>query len=111
MAKDEPLWSLPGSGSNGICRSLEAEQQKDGQEGMRPLPGSKTAETLFCSTFGTRRSIHSSFYLMDVCTHVAVTSRLSHPCIKQPREPRLLHLFATEDGSIHKLFFIDPQRC
>lgn len=41
----------------------------------------------------------------DVCTHVVVTSQLSHPCIKQPREPRLLHLFATEDGSIHKLFY------
>lgn len=109
MAKDEPLCSLPGSGPDRVCRSLEAEWQKDGQGGMRPLPGSKTAERLLCSTFGTHRSIHSEppFYRTetDVCTHVVVTSQLSHPCIKQPREPRLLHLFATEDGSIHKLFY------
>lgn len=37
--------------------------------------------------------------------HVILTSRLSHPYIKQPREPKLIHLFATEDGSVSKLFY------
>lgn len=53
--------------------------------------------------------IHSepSFHCteMDVAAHVILTSRLSHPYIKQPREPELIHLFATEDGSVSKLFY------
>lgn len=53
--------------------------------------------------------IHSepSFHCteMDVATHVILTSRLSHPYIKQPRELELIHLFATEDGSVSKLFY------
>lgn len=69
MAKDEPLCSLPGSGLDRVCRSLEAEWQKDGQGGMRPLPGSKTAERLLCSTFGTHRSIHSEPPHGDGCVH------------------------------------------
>lgn len=42
---------------------------------------------------------------MDVAAHVILTSRLSHPYIKQPRELQLIHLFATEDGSVSKLFY------
>lgn len=51
--------------------------------------------------------LEPSFYCMemDVYAHVILTSRLSHPCIKQPREPKLIHLFATEDGSVSKLFY------
>lgn len=53
--------------------------------------------------------IHSepSFHCteMDVAAHVILTSRLSHPYIKQPRELQLIHLFATEDGSVSKLFY------
>lgn len=58
---------------------------------------------------GIHKFIHSepSFYCreMDVLTHGVLTSRLSHPYIKQPREPKLIHLFATEDGSVSKLFY------
>lgn len=53
--------------------------------------------------------IHSepSFHCteMDVAAHVILTSQLSHPYIKQPRELQLIHLFATEDGSVSKLFY------
>lgn len=42
---------------------------------------------------------------VDAYAHVILTSRLSHPCIKEPREPKLIHLFATEDGSVSKLFY------
>lgn len=53
--------------------------------------------------------IHSepSFHCMemDVSAHVILTLWLSHPYIKQPREPELIHLFAMEDGSVSKLFY------
>jgi len=58
------------------------------------------------------REVHTFIHLepfycmeMDVCARVILTSRLSHPYIKQPREPKLIHLFATEDGSVSKLFY------
>lgn len=69
---------------------------------------SEDAEMLFCH-LETHKFIHleSSFYCveMDVHARVILTSRLCHPYIKQPREPKLIHLFATEDGSVSKLFY------
>lgn len=69
---------------------------------------SEDAEMLFCH-LETHKFFHleSSFYCieMDVCAHVILTSRLCHPYIKQPREPKLIHLFPTEDGSVSKLFY------
>jgi len=58
------------------------------------------------------REVHTFIHLepfycmeMDVYARAILTSRLSHPYIKQPREPKLIHLFATEDGSVSKLFY------
>lgn len=79
--------------------------------GRAPNSESQVSEDaeMFFFDLKIRKFIHlePSFYCMemDVYAHIILTSRLSHPYIKQPREPKLIHLFATEDGSVSKLFY------